>query len=197
MNPPVVGELPADAPHTDHPWVRCWARAMLRLFGWKLIGDFPDLPKMLILVVPHSSAWDVIWGMLIKLALGMRIDFMATSELFFFPLGRFLRLLGAVPVDRHAAHGVVGATVRLLKSKPVCWVALAPEGTRRACPKWRSGFWHIARLAKVPLCCVYIHYPEKVFGIGPVLEVTKDMAADIEQLRAIFAPYQGRNRRRN
>lgn len=194
---PFANALPAVAPHTNHPVIRAMARGVLRLFGWKLLGTFPNVPRVLIIAAPHSSAWDAIWGLLIKVAIGLDIEFMAKKEIFFFPLGLVLRLLGGVPVDRHAANGVVGATVQALRSKPVCWVVLAPEGTRRRVERWRTGFWHIARQANVPVCCLYLHYPEKTFGVGPVLEMSDDMHADIAKLRAYFAPFQGKHRSRN
>ena len=194
---PVANALPAAAPHTHHPVIRAMARGVLRFYGWKLIGTFPNVPRVLIIAAPHSSAWDAIWGLLLKVAIGLDIEFMAKKEVFFFPIGVVLRLLGGVPVDRHAANGVVGATVQALRSKPVCWVVLAPEGTRRRADCWRTGFWHIARQAEVPVCCVYLHYPDKTFGIGPVLEMSDDMHADIAKLRAYYAPFQGKHRRRN
>ncbi|MDZ4813113.1 MAG: 1-acyl-sn-glycerol-3-phosphate acyltransferase [Pseudomonadota bacterium] len=194
---PFANALPAVAPHTNHPVIRAMARGVLRLFGWKLLGTFPNVPRVLIIAAPHSSAWDAIWGLLIKVAIGLDIEFMAKKEIFFFPLGLVLRLLGGVPVDRHAANGVVGATVQALRSKPVCWVVLAPEGTRRRVERWRTGFWHIARQADVPVCCLYLHYPEKTFGIGPVLEMSDDMHADIAKLRAYYEPFQGKHRKRN
>ncbi len=193
----VVEALPPSAPRTDHPVMRAMARALLRLFGWKLIGTFPDVPRVLIIAAPHSSAWDAVWGLLIKVAIGLEIEFMAKREIFFFPLGWLLRLLGGVPVDRRAANGVVGATVQAMQSKPVCWVVLAPEGTRRRADRWKTGFWHIARQANVPVCCLYLHYPEKTFGIGPLVEMTDDMNADIARLRDYYAPFQGKHRGRN
>lgn len=197
MAEPVVAELPPLAPSTRHPWVRAVARAVLRLAGWKLRGAFPNRGKLLLLAVPHSSAWDVIWGMLIKLAAGMDIKFMAKHELFFFPLGALLSALGAIPVDRHAAHGVVGAMVELFASGERVWVVLAPEGTRKRQDHWRTGFWHIARAAQVPVCCIALHYPDREFSVGPIFEMSADIDADIARLRAFYAPFQGKNRGRN
>lgn len=190
-------ELPASAPRTRHPIVRRIARFILRLAGWDLVGKFPDVPKVLLVAVPHSSGWDAIWGLLIKVAIGLDIEFMAKKEIFFFPLGPILRLLGGVPVDRHAARGVVGATVQAFQSKPVCWVVLAPEGTRRKTDRWKTGFWHIARQAQVPVCAIWIHYPDKRFGIGPMFEMSADMDADIARLREYYTPFQGKHRSRN
>lgn len=190
-------ELPASAPRTNHPWMRATARLILRVFGWRLVGQFPDVPRVLIIAAPHSSAWDAVWGLLIKVAIGLDIEFMAKREAFFFPLGTLLRLLGGVAVDRRAANGVVGATVQAIESKPVCWVVLAPEGTRRRADRWKTGFWHIARQAKVPVCCIYLNYPDKTFGVGPTVEMTADMDADIAKLREYYTPYLGKHRGRN
>ncbi len=197
MAVPVVQELPPGAPATRRPWVRAVARAALRLGGWKLRGEFPNRSKMLLLAVPHSSAWDVIWGMLIKLASGMDIQFMAKQELFFFPLGQVLAVLGAIPVNRHAAHGVVDQMVKLFASRERVWVVLAPEGTRRRSDHWRTGFWHIARAAQVPVCCIALHYPDREFSVGPIFEMSADMDADIARLREFYAPFQGKHRGRN
>lgn len=198
MKPFVIEHaLPASAPRTRHPIVRALARLVLRLAGWDLVGKFPDVPKVLLVAVPHSSGWDAVWGLMIKVALGLDIEFMAKKEIFFFPLGLVLRLLGGVPVDRNAARGVVGATVQAFQSKPVCWVVLAPEGTRRRTDRWKTGFWHIARQAEVPVCCIWIHYPDKRFGVGPVFEMSADLDADIARLREYYAPFQGKHRGRN
>ena len=189
--------LPPSAPRTHHPLIRACVRGLLRAFGWRLVGTFPDVPRLLIIAAPHSSAWDAVWGLMMKIAIGLDIEFMAKREAFFFPLGPLLRLLGGVPVDRRAAHGVVGATVDAIRSKPVCWMVLAPEGTRRRMDRWKTGFWHIARQAEVPVCCLYLHYPEKTFGIGPTLRMSDDMAADIARLRDYYTPFQGKHRGRN
>lgn len=197
MRAPLDSELPPQAPSTNRPWLRRAARAALRLGGWKLIGQFPDHPRLLLLAVPHSSAWDVVWGMLIKLALGMDIRFLAKQELFFFPLGWLLSAFGAIPVDRHAAHGVVEATVKLFASRERVWVVLAPEGTRRPGERWRTGFWHIARAAQVPVCCIALHYPERAFSVGPTFTMGADVEADIARLREFYAPFRGKHRGRN
>ena len=192
--PPVVEPLPPNAPRRYPRVVRWLATTWLRLLGWRPVGPFPDVPKVLFLAAPHSSACDALYGLLIKVAAGVDIRFMAKREAFWFPLGLLLRALGAIPIDRSAAHGVVGSTVEGFRANPNAWFLLAPEGTRRAVTKWKSGFWHIARKADVPVCCIYIHYPDKVFGIGEMFQMTDDMEADMARIRAWYAPYIGKNR---
>ena len=192
--PPIVEPLPPNAPQRYPRIVRWLAKQWLRLLGWRLVGHFPDLPKVLFLAAPHSSAWDALYGLLIKVAAGVDIRFMAKREAFWFPLGLLLRALGAIPIDRTKAHGVVGETVEGFRTNPNAWFLLAPEGTRKAVKKWKSGFWHIARKADVPVCCIYIHYPDKVFGIGEIFHMTDDMEADMARVRAWYAPYRGLKR---
>jgi ribosome-associated protein len=101
-----VPELPPRAPRTNHPIARRLARLALRLFGWRVVGEWANEPRMVLLAAPHSSGWDAVWGLLAKVAMGVRIQFMAKKELFWWPLGPLLRSFGALPTDRSAAHGV-------------------------------------------------------------------------------------------
>lgn len=192
---PIAEPLPPNAPQRYPRWLRLFAATWLRLLGWKLVGRFPDEKKLLIVVAPHSSAWDALYGLLIKVAVGIDIRFMAKREAFWFPLGVLLKGLGAIPIDRRAAHGVVGETVAGFRDNPNAWFLLAPEGTRKAVKKWKSGFWHIARQAQVPVCAIYIHYPEKCFGVlEGTFEMTEDMDGDIEKIRTALSPYIGKHR---
>ena len=192
---PIAELLPPNAPRIYPRWLRWFAATWLRMLGWKLVGRFPDEKQLLIVVAPHSSAWDALYGLLIKVAAGIDIRFMAKREAFWFPLGLLLKGLGAIPIDRRAAHGVVGETVAGFRSNPNAWFLLAPEGTRKAVKKWKSGFWHIARQAQVPVCAIYIHYPEKCFGVlEGTFEMTDDMDGDIEKIRTALSPYIGKHR---
>ena len=183
---------PPRAPKTRNPIGRFIGRTILALGGWRVVGAFPDVDKLVILAAPHSSGWDAVWGLAAKLAMGVRIQIMAKKELFWFPLGALLRAFGAMPTDRSAAHGVVGQMAQELRAREQLWVVLAPEGTRRLVKKWKTGFWHIARDADVPVQCAYFHYPDKTIGIGAVFRMTGDMHADIARVREFYRPFQGK-----
>lgn len=146
------------------------------------------------IAAPHSSWWDGFWGLLIKVAIGADVSFMAKRELFFWPLAWVLRKLGGIPVERSSTHGVVEQMVERLRAADQLWIGVAPEGTRKAVRKWRSGFWHIARAAGVPILPVYFHYPERTIGIGPLFQTSDDVEADLKRLREFYAPWQGKNR---
>jgi 1-acyl-sn-glycerol-3-phosphate acyltransferase len=186
--------LPPCAPRSGNAFTRWLGRTVLRLGGWTMAGDFPDEPKLVILAAPHSSAWDAVWGLAAKLAMGIRIVFIGKQELFRGPLGWFLRSVGAIPVDRAKAHGVVDQVVDRFAEKHTMWFVLAPEGTRKRVEHWKSGFWHIARDAGVPVVCAYFHYPTKTIGIGAVMHMTTNLKADMAQVREYYRPWIGKHR---
>lgn len=174
-----------------------WRRLLGRLIagcGWTLSGELPDVPRAVLIAAPHSSWWDGVWGLWIKIAIGADVSFMAKRELFFWPLGWFLRKLGGIPIKRSATHGVVDQTVARLRDSRQLWIGIAPEGTRRKVSKWKSGFWHIARAADVPIVLVYFHYPERTIGFGPLFHTTDDMHADLQRLREFYSPWRGKYR---
>ena len=74
------------------------------------------------------------------------------------------------------------------------WLGITPEGTRKKVKKWKSGFWHIARAAHVPVQLLYFHYPDRTIGLGPLIELSDDLDADMARIRAYYVPFQGRNR---
>ena len=189
----VVLALPPRAPKTPaRPWLRKGARALLRLGGWRMVGAFPDLEKVVLIGAPHSSNWDGIWGYLAKFALGLDIHIFAKRELFWWPLGPLLRRLGVIPVDRSATRGLIEQVLLRFEQNDRFWLGIAPEGTRKPVERWKPGFWKIAKAADVPVLPAYFHYPDKIIGIGDVFHLTDDMDADIARIRAWYAPWQGK-----
>ncbi|OOG62847.1 acyltransferase [Rhodanobacter sp. B04] len=185
-------QLPPRMPKLRDGWQRRICRGVLRLGGWSLLGDFPDVPKLVLIAAPHSSWWDGVWGLLIKVAIGADVHFMAKQELFRGPLGGLLRRLGGMAIDRGAAKGVVEQMIDQFHRRDSLWLGIAPEGTRKPVTRWKSGFWHIAHDAGVPVFPVAFHYPEKIIRLGPLFDTTDDMAADVARLRAYYAPFQGK-----
>jgi len=162
--------------------------------GWRVAGEIPDAPKLVVIVAPHSTNWDVIWGLLLKVGMRLDIRFIGKRQAFFWPLGSLLRSFGGIPIDRSAAHGVVGEMAGLFAQQERLWLALAPEGTRKKVQKWKSGFWHIARKAGVPILPAYFHYPQRTIGFGPLFHPSDDLDADMAKIREFYRPWQGKNR---
>lgn len=185
--PPSAGKMkPA-------PKMQRLCKWLMERLGWSMQGEWPDLKKMVIIVAPHSSAWDVVLGLLVIQGSGMKVVFMGKQEVFKWPFGVLLRHLGGMPVNRAAPGGVVEQVAEQIRNSEQMWFGLAPEGTRKAVKEWKTGFWKIAKQANVPVCCVYFHFPDKVLGVGKVFELSDDMQADIAEIRAWYKPYQGGN----
>ena len=186
--------LPACTPRTGNRFTRWIGRTVLRLGGWTMAGDFPDVAKMVILAAPHSSGWDAVWGLAAKVAMGIRIVVIGKQELFRGPLGWLLRRFGAIPVDRARAHGVVEMVAEQFAQSDTMWFVLAPEGTRKRVERWKTGFWHIALAADVPVVCAYFHYPERTIGIGPAMRMSGNLKTDMAMVREFYKPWIGKNR---
>ena len=187
--------LPPNAPRSHgNVFSRAFGRTVLRLGGWRMVGEWPDVPKVVVIVAPHSSAWDAIWGIAAKVALGLGIVFIGKKEIFRGPLGWALRKFGGRPVDRSAPGGIVDQVAQQLRESERMWFVLAPEGTRRKVTRWKSGFWKIAKRADVPVFCAWFHYPDRVIGLGPMVELSDDMEADLVRIRQMFADHHGKNR---
>lgn len=181
----LVPPLPPNAPRARSSRPARWlGRSLLRLGGWRMVGEFPDLPRLVLIGAPHSSNWDGIWAFSALLALGLDLRILGKDSLFRVPvLGWVLRRLGVIPVDRSAANGVVGQAAAMLQGAERCWLGLAPEGTRKPVAHWRTGFWKIAHSAGVPVLPMYFHYPDKVMVVAQPVDLGDDMATDIGRIR--------------
>ena len=194
MSAAQLPRIPLNMPQTRPSMATGICRWLLGLFGWRMVGELPDVAKLVVIAAPHSTNWDVIWGLLFKISLRLDVHFIGKREAFVWPLGSVLRAFGGIPVDRSAAHGVVGEMGRQFAEHDRFWLALAPEGTRKKVQKWKTGFWHIAREAGVPILPAYFHYPEKTVGLGPLFHPTDDVAADMARIREFYRPWIGKNR---
>lgn len=173
------------------------ARSLLRAFGWQV--RFRGLPadQGVIVVYPHTSNWDFVVGVLAKWAIGIPLCFWGKDSLFRVPLlGPWLRWLGGIPVDRQSPRGIVGEMAQNLKRAREdgrhLWLALAPEGTRRYVPQWRSGFYRVALEAGVPLCLAYIDYRERVVGAEHFLQLSGDATNDKAAVQRYLGHRRGR-----
>jgi 1-acyl-sn-glycerol-3-phosphate acyltransferase len=174
------------------------AQAALRLAGWRL--RFKGLPARqgVLIVYPHTSNWDFVVGILAKWGVGIAVTFWGKDSLFRLPLlGRWLRWLGGVPVDRASANGIVGQMARELVAARergrFLWLALAPEGTRRHADAWRSGFYHVAHDAKVPLGLVFLDYGQREVGVEHFMMLSGDVDADMNEIRKQLSSRTGRH----
>jgi len=173
------------------------AAALLRLGGWRVRCD--GLPAMqgVAIVYPHTSNWDFPVGVLAKWAIGIPVTFWGKDTLFRIPLlGRWLRWIGGRPVDRHAASGVVTQMADELQSARrdgrFMWLALSPEGTRRWQDGWRSGFYHVALTAQMPLGLAYFDFSERVVSFEKFIVLSGDVDADMARIREYLGARVGK-----
>jgi len=191
----LVPELGSEIPRRGNAAVRAFGRWLLRLLGWRVEGEMPNLPKFVAAVAPHTSNWDFVVGAAAMFALDLKIEFIGKHTLFRGPLAPVMRWMGGIPVDRSSAHGVVGEAVAAFARVDRRILAIAPQGTRRPVPRFKTGFLHIARGAGVPVMLAAFDYDARVIRFGPTLEIGEDIEAERARIEALFAPIRGRHPR--
>lgn len=155
--------------------------------GWRVEGPFPDLKKFVIIVAPHTSNWDFIAALFCDLALDLEAGFLAKHSIFVGPFGTWLKSLGGIPVVRSASHNVVSQVAAEFARRDQMVLAIAPEGTRKRVQSWKSGYWHIARAAGVPIVPVGLDFARRAAVIGPLRNTTDSLEDDEAAFKAFFA----------
>jgi 1-acyl-sn-glycerol-3-phosphate acyltransferase len=181
-------------PRAGGPLSRALGAAALTLLGWRIEGVIPDVPKLVLIAAPHTSNWDFVVGIAAKLALQLRVMWLGKDSLFRAPFGSVMRALGGVPIDRATSHDVVRQVIDEFARRERMILGLAPEGTRKPVARWRTGFYHIAHGASVPIVPVALNWGERAIQIGAAFTTTGDVDSDIEVLRRRFSGIRGRRR---
>lgn len=189
INLPEVGP---SVPRRGNRFTRFFGRFFMAASGWSYDGKFPDEPKFIIAVVPHTSNVDFPVGLHVLFTMGLRLEFMGKKDLFWEPSGTILRWLGGVPIDRNASGGSVGQAVEQFNQRDQFVLVITPEGTRAKAERWKTGFYHIANEAGVPIVPAGFDYGTKTIKIGPPLWPSGDMEADFAILREFYADIQAR-----
>ncbi|KPF90082.1 acyltransferase [Novosphingobium sp. AAP83] len=153
-----------------------------RMRGWKAHGAPPADGRCVIIAAPHTSNWDFLYFIGLTEDLGLMPHFMAKDSLFRWPLGRFMRDMGGVPVVRSSRQNVVDAMAAEFARRDRFMLTIAPEGTRGKVGQWRTGFYHIAMKAGVPLVVGMMDYGTKTGGLGPAIWPTGDYDADMAKI---------------
>ena len=183
---PHIPELGPNVSRAHGPLAAALGRFMMGVRGWRVEGNLPDIPRMVLIVAPHTSNWDFLTGLPVKLAMRMGARFIGKHTSFRWPLGVCMRWLGGVPVDRSAAEGFVEETARVLREAERMTLVIAPEGTRRRTGRWKSGFYRIAVAAGVPIRPTGFDYSRKVVFFAPLFHTTGDYEEDLAALQALF-----------
>jgi 1-acyl-sn-glycerol-3-phosphate acyltransferase len=177
------------------PAFRSLSRFFLRIFGWRVVGQLPDIPKFVVVGAPHTSNWDFVMFLALAFTLKGNLRYMGKKELFRWPVAGFFRWCGGVPVDRSKPQGLVEQTVQAIQEADHFQLVITPEGTRNKVGNWKQGFYHIAKKACIPIVAGYVDSTTKTCGIGPTFTLTDDMDADIKTMQAFFKDKVGINPR--
>jgi len=169
------------------------AKWLLGLFGWKVLYVPPPGPKAVIVVYPHTSNWDFPIGVLARSTIRLPISFAGKDSLFRRPFGTLFRRLGGIPVDRSKRTGFTSQMVSEFNDRGQFYLAIAPEGTRRATAQLKSGFYRLALAVGVPLGCAFIDYSRREVGIQDYLVLSGDESADLGRLSEIYGGRHGKH----
>ena len=163
--------------------------------GWKITGHYPsELAKVVVAVAPHTSTWDFPLGVLVNSAGRFNANYLGKHTLFQGPFGFLFRWWGGIPVERSKNHNFVAATVEAFQREPRLHLVIAPEGTRKKVEKLKTGFYHIARLAGVPIClCKFDFAHREVFFDPEYFYPTNDETADLAYIWNYFKAVKGAN----
>ena len=173
------------------PCLRLLAVGLLKLTGWKAVGT--DLPNARVVLIgaPHTSNWDFPLMVMVALKLRIKIFWMGKHSLFPFPLGGLMKWLGGIPIDRSKSNNVVQHTVAQYQNNESLVILIPPEGTRSKVERWKTGFYHIAVNAEVPILLGYLDASRKEAGLADFFHPTGDLDKDMAEIKAFYADKVG------
>jgi 1-acyl-sn-glycerol-3-phosphate acyltransferase len=184
---------PAPARGVFTAFVRFISATYLKLTGWTVQGDWPGLDRAVLVAAPHTSNWDGINMLATAGYYRVKLRWMGKKSLTQGPFGWLIKALGCVPIDRSKSNDVVGAMREAFASEPRMILAIPPEGTRSAVQEWKSGFYHIAVAATVPIILSVLDYKTKTARLAAVITPTGDYASDLATIRAHYRDAHGKH----
>lgn len=166
---------------------------ILKLAGWKAVGDARSIPdRAMFVAAPHTTNWDLPYALMLAFKLKLPIYWMGKTSIFRFPFGGIMRWLGGIPVERDRSTNLVDAMIQRFSEEDKLLVVIAPEGTRKNVSEWKSGFYHIAHGAGVPLVLGFVDYPNKQGGVGPLFQTSGDYESDLKKIKSFYTPFRGK-----
>lgn len=166
------------------------AKFVFWISGWSFSGTWPkDLRKAVLIAIPHTSNWDLVYALAGFYLMEVPVKYTIKQEMMVGPLGWLLRGLGGIGIDRKRIPGgkrqtYTQAMINMLDEADDLVIMVTPEGTRSQVKKWKTGFYHIALGANVPVVIGYLDYKKKEAGLGPLFRLTGDLDAQVEEMKA-------------
>ena len=168
------------------------SKMLLKLTGWKTTGTVPAVPKYVMVGYPHTSNWDVFYGLLVFNSMGVKLNWIAKQQLFKGPLKWFFNALGAIPVNRKSPRGFIDQIAERFEKSEYLVMTLSPEGTRKKTEYWKTGFYRLARKANVPVAFAFLDYSTKTGGFGPLLKMSDKIKEDVIKIRDFYKDIKGK-----
>ena len=180
----------------DTPVVRTFFHYFSRLWlfaaGWKTQGNPPDEPKYVLIAAPHTSNWDFVYTLLIAFTYKIKVFWMGKSSLFAGWRGPVMRWLGGIAVVREKSTNMVERQIAEFEKHDRLILIVPPEGTRGHVTYWKTGFYHIAHGANVPIGMGFIDFGRKTGGFGPAFTPTGDIEKDMAEVKLFYAGIKGK-----
>lgn len=181
----------------DTPVIRTLMRwlaiCIFKIAGWKSEGEKPDIPRYVIIAAPHTSNWDFLYTVCLAFILRIKPLIMMKADWFRWPMGGGLKWLGAIPINRSKSNNVVAQSINTFQKANELVMVIPPSGTRSKVLYWKTGFYHIANGAGVPIVLGYLDYGRKAGGIGPAFMPTGDIDADMVAIRDFYRDVEGKH----
>ncbi|MCH7328125.1 1-acyl-sn-glycerol-3-phosphate acyltransferase [Acinetobacter modestus] len=170
------------------------AEKSLNLMGWELDNHWDlNVDQCVMIAAPHTSNWDALYARLALKALGVNVRLTIKDSYMKFPFGPFVRAMGGIGIDRsvkqegQARPSMVQLMSDLFKTHPKLVMLVTPEGTRAKQEQWKTGFYHVATTAGVPIALAYMDYAKKKTGVGKIVYPTGDYEKDMIEIMSFYA----------
>ena len=173
--------------------LRYTSKIILKLVGWSVIGETPTAEKYVVIGAPHTSNWDFILMMVAVFDRRLEVHWMGKDSLFPWPIKGFMHWLGGIAIDRSQSNNTVDQVVEHFKSHSDLIVIIPPEGTRSKAQRWKTGFYHIAYGANVPIILAAIDATTKTVCFGPAFFPTGDIEVDLPEIQLFYKDKKGIN----
>ena len=165
---------------------------ILKMLGWTIHVDMPEVKKFVAIAAPHTSNWDFLLGILAAKAISLKVHWLGKHSVFRWPFGWFFRTIGGIPVRRDVEQNYIQQMKELFDSSERFVLALAPEGTRSKTDHWKTGFYYIAHAAGVPVVMAYLDFGNKQVGIGGMFYPGGDIEKDFKTIREYYKSRRGK-----
>ncbi|TNE57752.1 MAG: acyltransferase [Sphingomonadales bacterium] len=154
--------------------------------GWKLDGHLPALPKFVIAGAPHTSNWDFVFFIGATAEEGIEPNFMGKHTLFQGFMRNFMFDMGGIPIDRTKRANYVEQVAAEFERRDRLALVIAAEGSRTTDGSWKSGFYHIAQAANVPIVPAWVCNERRLLGFGPPIWPSGNYGEDLLKIASFM-----------